>query len=39
MEGFVISWVRRPQRKRKQDALDDYKDETATFEKMLRLEN
>lgn len=39
MEGCVISWVHRPQRKRKQDALDDYKDETATFEKMLRLEN
>ena len=38
MEGFVISWVRRAQNKRKQDVLDDYEDET-TFEKMLRLEN
>ena len=38
MEGFVISWVRKAQNKRKKDVLDDYEDET-TFEKMLRLEN
>lgn len=33
MDGFVISWVHRGQRKPKKDVLDDNEDETTTFEK------
>ena len=36
MESFVVSWVRRAKRKGKQDVLDNYEDETTTFEKMLQ---
>ena len=36
MESFVVSWVPTAKRKGKQDVLDNYEDETATFEKMLQ---